>query len=100
MFSTTDVSSTPSRLSSAATCADPGAASRSITFTVRDYDLGATLDSGQAFRCPFLDGGWNGVIGNHWVRLRADAFSISAEAAAPVRDWAWLADYLQVHLDL
>lgn len=69
-------------------------------FPVRDYDLGATLDSGQAFRWNHVDGGWNGVIQNRWARLRADAFSISAEAAQPVSDWSWLTNYLQIELDL
>ena len=89
---------TSSSSSSAATCIKRGAAG--ATFNVRDYDLGATLESGQAFRWQFVDGGWNGVVGNHWVRLRADEFSISAQAAQPVADWRWLADYLQIDLDL
>ncbi|HEX4266232.1 MAG TPA: DNA glycosylase [Verrucomicrobiae bacterium] len=72
----------------------------SITFPIRDYDLAATLESGQAFRWKFIDGGWNGVLGNHWVRLRADEFSITAETAAPVSDWHWLTHYLQIELDL
>ena len=75
------------------------------TFSVRNYDLAATLSSGQAFR-------WQvgvqasafsvatGVIGNRWVRLHADEFSITAETAGPVTDWNWLTDYLQLELDL
>jgi N-glycosylase/DNA lyase len=62
--------------------------------------MAATLESGQAFRWNLIDNGWNGVIGNRWVRLRADEFSISAEAAEPVSDWRWLSDYLQIDLDL
>jgi len=68
-------------------------------FPVTDYDLAGTLESGQAFRWNHVDGGWNGVIQNHWVRLRADAFSITAEAAQPVADWGWLKNYLQTDLD-
>ena len=67
---------------------------------MRDYDLAGTLESGQAFRWNCVDGGWNGVIGNRWVRLRADAFSITAEAAEPLSDWRWLTDYLQADLDI
>lgn len=89
---------TSSNFSSAATCTERDATS--VTFSVRDYDLAGTLDSGQAFRWSHVDGGWNGVIGNRWVRLRADDFSISAEAAERVSDWNWLADYLQIYLDL
>ncbi|HEU5125292.1 MAG TPA: DNA glycosylase [Verrucomicrobiae bacterium] len=72
----------------------------SVTFSVRDYDLAATLSSGQAFRWRFIDGGWNGVIAKRWVRLRGDKFSIHAETAEPVSDWNWLTDYLQTDLDL
>ena len=69
-------------------------------FNVRDYDLAATLTSGQAFRWQSQDGGWVGVIGNHWVRVRADEFSISATCAEPTSDWNWLTNYLQLDLDL
>ena len=72
----------------------------SAVFPVRDYDLAATLESGQAFRWNHVDGGWNGVIRDRWVRLRADEFSITAEAAQPMTNWNWLTDYLQIELDL
>jgi N-glycosylase/DNA lyase len=67
---------------------------------VAHYDLGATLSSGQAFRWKNTDLGWTGIIRSHFVRLRADQFSISAETAHPVLDWAWLRAYLQLDLDL
>jgi N-glycosylase/DNA lyase len=70
------------------------------TFAVCDYDLAATLTSGQAFRWQQHDQWWAGVIGTHWVRLRSDPTSITAETAAPVADWDWLTHYLQLHLDL
>src|ERR1700742_1462612 len=88
---------TPSNFLNAATCTEREA---SVTFSIRDYDLAATLESGQAFRWKFTDGGWNGVVGNRWVRLRADEFSITAESAVPVSDWHWLTHYLQLELDL
>jgi N-glycosylase/DNA lyase len=72
----------------------------SKTFNVRDYDLSATLASGQAFRWRCHDESWVGIVGNHWVRLRADEFSIMAETAEPVSDWTWLTEYLQIDLDL
>jgi N-glycosylase/DNA lyase len=88
---------------------------------VNDYDLAATLDSGQAFRwqrespgrgqlargwqdhageppaplCP-----WVGVIGKHWVRLTQASDGIHAATVGPVADWQWLRDYLQTDLDL
>ncbi len=70
------------------------------TFTVNDYDLNATLSSGQAFRWRFFEQSWVGIVGAHWVRLRSDPFSITADAAGPVADWTWLKQYLQLDLDL
>jgi len=66
----------------------------------RDYDLAATLSSGQAFRWTLRDGAWEGVVGLRWVRLRQCDGGIEAETAAPVANWTWLADYLQSHIDL
>lgn len=70
------------------------------TFVVRDYDLGATLTSGQAFRWQRQEQGWVGVIGERWVRLRSRGERLTAETAESVDDWAWLTHYLQLDLDL
>lgn len=70
-----------------------------IEWSARDYDLAGTLASGQAFRWEQDECGWQGVVGSRWVRLNARNGSIFAEAAEPVADWCWLADYLQVELD-
>jgi N-glycosylase/DNA lyase len=67
---------------------------------VRDYDLAATLDSGQAFRWQPCNDSWVGVIGQRWVRLTQRRDGIRAEAAGPVADWRWLRDYLQTEVDL
>ena len=69
------------------------------TFALRDYDLAATVTSGQAFRWQSHEQGWVGVIGNHWVRLHQGPGSIIAETAHPVPDWHWLAHYLQADVD-
>lgn len=69
-------------------------------FPVRDYELGLTLCSGQAFRWGFRQGWWEGVVGRRWVRLRQRPDGLEAETAEPVSDWAWLEDYLQVHVEL
>ena len=66
----------------------------------RDYDLAATLASGQAFRWQADGDGWTGVIGDTWIRLRPHPEGIHAEAAQPVTDWHWLRNYLQSDLDL
>src|SRR5262249_25315704 len=95
--------------SNSATCVE--AANTSTIFRVHDYDLAATLNSGQTFRWQPREGWWEGVIGRRWVRLRAEteAGSVAgagcrsvlfAETAGPVDDWGWLADYLQVALPL
>jgi N-glycosylase/DNA lyase len=67
---------------------------------VRDYDLDATLDSGQAFRWERDHGSWTGVIGRHPVRLVRTSDGIRAEAGEPVSDWRWLRDYLQTDAEL
>lgn len=78
----------------------------SATFQICDYDLKATLTSGQAFRWKSRDGWWEGVIGSRWVRLRQSADQIFVETATPVSDsapergWSWLGHYLQLDVDL
>jgi N-glycosylase/DNA lyase len=67
---------------------------------VREYDLAATLTSGQAFRWELRDDWWEGVIGGRWVRLQQRTAGIAAETAEPVRDWTWLTRYLQTDVDL
>ena len=65
-----------------------------------DYDLAATLTSGQAFRWRLRGGAWEGVVGSRSVRLRQRDGGIEAETASPVPGWTWLTDYLQSDLDL
>jgi N-glycosylase/DNA lyase len=97
-----------------------------IEFPVCDYDLAATLASGQAFRwkrvsdhdsrhatTPFgvpPSGGspgrvnaelqtsvaWEGVIRERWIRLRQCGNIIAAETDAPQTDWGWLTNYLRL----
>jgi len=69
-------------------------------FALRNYDLAATLASGQAFRWRYRDSAWHGVIGPRWVRLHAADNLLTAQTAAPVPDWNWLTHYLQLDLDL
>jgi N-glycosylase/DNA lyase len=74
---------------------------RRASFSVENYDLAATLTSGQAFRWRQAESGWEGVIGERWVRLRQTEDHIEAETTGAADDWAWLRHYLQldVHLD-
>jgi N-glycosylase/DNA lyase len=69
-------------------------------FAVENYDLAATLASGQAFRWRCSLGGWTGVVDGRWVRLRAAAGQIAAETASPAGDWQWLRHYLQLDVRL
>lgn len=71
-----------------------------VTFAVQDYDLGATLTSGQAFRWQRRNGWWEGVIGNHWVRLCQLESGVAAEAISNAGEWAWLTHYLQLDVDI
>jgi N-glycosylase/DNA lyase len=75
-------------------------ASTETLFRVRNYDLAATLDSGQAFRWQPCGDSWLGVIGKHQVRLTQMRDGIRAQTAGPVADWQWLRDFLQTDVDL
>lgn len=71
-----------------------------VLIPVRDYDLVATLASGQAFRWRAVDDAWEGVIKGHWVRLRSQPDAILAETSGQTVDWSWLKEYLQADVDL
>lgn len=70
------------------------------TWTTRDYDLGGTLDSGQAFGWERAGGGWEGVVDGRWVWLAMDGDTLEARTAEPVADWGWIERYLGLHEDL
>ena len=67
---------------------------------VHDYDLAATLNSGQVFRWQQQGGSWQGVLGKHSVTLTQTENGIRAETAAPVNSWGFLSEFLQVEVDL
>lgn len=69
-------------------------------FPVEDYDLAATLASGQAFRWQQAGTAWEGFIGSRWVRLRQEPGQIVAETAGDPADWQWLRHYLQIDVPL
>ena len=64
--------------------------------------MGETLASGQAFRWREVDGGWEGVVRERWVRLVQEPTGISASIFSDEDEpsWDWLSDYLQLHLDI
>ena len=79
------------------------AAAATVTFEVPDYDLAATLTSGQSFRWREVDGHentWENVLTGRWVRLQSNGQTITARVARPIGDWQWLRDYLQLDLEL
>lgn len=69
-------------------------------FKVRDYSLGETLPSGQAFRWNLVEGRWEGVIGRYWVGLTQSNSGFKAETVENPGDWQWLESYLQTEVDL
>ena len=71
-----------------------------ITLPVGDYDLAATLDSGQAFRWRQRGDFWEGIIGQQFVRLKQAELGVQAATAAPVQNWNWLKKFLQTEIDL
>jgi len=71
-----------------------------IILPVRDYDLAATLDSGQVFRWRQAGNSWHGVIGGKFVRLTQTENGIQATTTAPVENWGWLREFLQTEIDL
>ncbi len=50
-----------------------------VSFPGRDYDLAATLSSGQAFRWRQVGDAWEGIISGHHFRLRQTPAAITAE---------------------
>ena len=70
---------------------------------VTDYDLAATLCSGQAFRWQFVSGGWESVVHGRWVRLEQTpgiSDPVQATTLEPQEEWSWLETYLQTGVQL
>jgi N-glycosylase/DNA lyase len=87
-------------LPNAASFADAMPSISETRLLTRQYDLAATLNSGQAFRWQPTVGAWQGVIGRQWVRLQSHAHGIHAWTWPKVRSWDWLSHYLQTNIDL
>ncbi len=75
-------------------------AATEILLPVRDYDLAATLDSGQVFRWRQIEESWQGVIGKQFVCLTQTSQGIHATTTTPVEGWDWLRRFLQTEIDL
>ena len=70
------------------------------TFAIPHYDLAATLGCGQAFRWEMRKARWYGVVQGCSIELWQRAEKIFVRSAAPQTSWEWLANYLQVDVDL
>jgi len=75
-------------------------AATKIIFRVRDYDLAATLNSGQVFRWQQIENSWTGVVGKNFARLTQTDGGILAETSTGIDDLDWLRDFLQTGTDL
>jgi N-glycosylase/DNA lyase len=65
-----------------------------------DYDLSATLNSGQVFGWEENAGRWSGVVQGKWVELRAETGVIVVRTILPPGDWCWLKHFLQSEVRL
>ena len=75
-------------------------AAAELLLPVGDYNLAATLDSGQVFRWQRAGDVWHGVLGKHLLQLTPTRDGIHARATAPVNDWGFLREFLQTDVDL
>lgn len=74
--------------------------SREIALRVSDYDLNATMTSGQVFGWEKADDSWVGVVNGTWVRLQPSSDGIRAVTATAQNDWTWLKCFLQTEVNL
>lgn len=72
----------------------------SIVLPVQDYDLAATLSSGQVFNWEQTASGWIGVVQRRWVRLTETSRGILAQTVERQSDWTWLTTFLQTDVNL
>ena len=71
-----------------------------LDLPVSDYDLDATMTSGQVFGWEQRDDCWVGVVGGNWVSLQSYSSGIRVTTAAPQSDWSWLKAFLQSDVNL
>jgi N-glycosylase/DNA lyase len=70
-----------------------------IFLSVSDYNLAATLDSGQVFRWQSVGNSWHGVLGKHFLQLTQTETGIHAATPVTVADWNFLREFLQSEID-
>jgi N-glycosylase/DNA lyase len=70
-------------------------------FPANNYNLSATLASGQAFRWyANAEGAWEGVIGREFVTLRQQPNGIEAHSSNANPNWSAIQHYLQTNIDI
>lgn len=69
-------------------------------WVLADFNLAATMTSGQAFRWRFVDGGWEAVVAGRWVRLEQCPFGIRAVTSALCANWEWIEEYMRLGDDM
>src|SRR5215207_762096 len=70
-------------------------------FNAQNYDLAATLTSGQTFRWyATADTAWEGVIGRDHILLRQHESGIEAQPLSPNPHWNSIQHYLQTDIDI
>ena len=74
--------------------------SSEIELLVSDYDLDATMTSGQVFGWEKADDSWIGVVNGTWVRLQPFSDGIRAVTTGVQNDWTWLKHFLQIDVNL
>jgi N-glycosylase/DNA lyase len=68
--------------------------------SICDYNLAATLDSGQAFRWRVQGDAWTGVVQGRWLQLQQTSTGLLARTLDLPSNWQWLEHYLQIQVDL
>lgn len=70
------------------------------SWRVTDYDLDATLESGQAFGWERDEAGWTSVIGGRWVRATQEGEVVTLQVTEPAGGWGAFERYLALDEDL
>ena len=73
---------------------------RQIELLVSDYDLEATMTSGQVFGWEKAGDRWIGVVNGTWICLQPFADGIRAVTVTAQNDWTWLKHFLQTEVNL
>lgn len=71
-----------------------------IILPVRDYDLDATLASGQVFGWERGERSWSGVVRGRFVEISQKRNAIVAHVSEEQVDWDWLKQFLQTDVNL